>query len=150
MRSLNSLRTICYCIIDGKEYIYDAMSKSPDSYKSWAVCIGKGHISRIYYYYEQEWCKDFEGEESYFYMRKERYKQFFEEPKPKDNILFLSPRMYNLLKEKAGCEPMELNINGMIIPVHEDTSLDGNSLQAYGDLAEMLNKVFIEAFIKIK
>ncbi|MBB4036573.1 hypothetical protein GGR21_002479 [Dysgonomonas hofstadii] len=67
-----------------------------------------------------------------------------------DNILYLSPRMYNLLKEKAGYEPMELNINGMIIPVYEDPFLEGNSLHAHGDLAEMLNKIFIEAFIKMK
>lgn len=69
-----------------------------------------------------------------------------------ENILYLSPRMYNLLKEKYKIEtdiPLELDFKGTTIPVRELPYAQGNLLMATGWLAEVLKDAIIETIKEV-
>ncbi|MCC8153256.1 MAG: hypothetical protein LIP01_02995 [Tannerellaceae bacterium] len=62
--------------------------------------------------------------------------------------IYLSTNLYNQLKKKAGSEPLELRLTGESIPVKEKADMSKNSLYATGEIAGILKRVFIEAFIQ--
>lgn len=69
-----------------------------------------------------------------------------------ENVLYLSPRMYNLLKEKYQIEtdvPLELDFKGTTIPVRELPYATGNLLMATGWLAESLYNAVIETIKEV-
>lgn len=69
-----------------------------------------------------------------------------------ENILYLSPPMYNLLLERAKIEtdaPLELDFQGERIPIRKLSYAHGNQLMATGWLAEVLFESVMETIKEV-
>ncbi|MBD8349376.1 hypothetical protein [Dysgonomonas sp. HGC4] len=69
-----------------------------------------------------------------------------------ENILYLSPAMYDLLLEKVEMQadiPLEFIIQGEAVPVRKLSYATGNLLMATGWLAEVLYNAVIETIKEV-